>query len=179
MNLSKSKIIPRIYQVFTIATILLSFISYTPITDLNTPSLSTLFFGTIIAVIISKMLAVYSTIIWTMGDDYKTTPQKCFIYMYTLSMFLGIYVYVNIAISEKDREQLFILLKKHLLTSITFTLGILLFYGLSSFISYNLFKNENQTIFSHIFIISIIDFFMFFIFFIKFWYDYISKDSLL
>jgi len=103
MNLSKSKIIPRIYQVFTIATILLSFISYTPITDLNTPSLSTLFFGTIIAVIISKMLAVYSTIIWTMGDDYKTTPQKCFIYVYVIYVSWDICICQHRYIGKRQR----------------------------------------------------------------------------
>lgn len=175
MDLSKTKIIPAILFIFTILTLLLSLISYTNLTNLSMPTLSTLFFGTIIVVITSKLLTIYSTIKWRLSSEYKNTPQKEYIYLYTIAMILGIYVYFNVGCSNIDRQSLFSILKENKSVAIIITLGILIYYSFCAFTSYKLYNdkiNAGQDIFSNIFIISVVDFFFFLIFFIRFWYEY-------
>ncbi len=152
-----------------VGSLFLAVVSYIPrFPRMLAPTWSTQFFSTVIVVIASKLITVYSVFAWFVMDA-AGTRNATFLWAYFLCMFFGIFVYFNFGTSERTRAQTVRILESTPL-AVTITVGILLFYSFTAATSYAYWQAQaGKAIFLQVAIISLVDFFFFSLLWLRYW----------
>lgn len=166
--MSLQLLIDGLMSTMIIASFFLATVSFIPkLPGMLVPTWSSQFFSTIIVVIASKLITVYSVLIWFFGD--MGGQHAYFIWSYFLCMLSGIFVYFHFATSERNRRQTIQILESTILASMV-SGGILFYYAFSAIVAYAYWLHQkNELVLLYITVISLVDFFFFSLLWLRYW----------